>query len=69
MTDSARSRLQEFSAIYCYNLRGNQRPAGELARKEGGKIFGSGSRNTVAILLLVKGTKVADADASCTIAI
>ena len=54
--------VEEFSAIYCYNLRGNQRPAGELARKEGGKIFGSGSRNTVAILLLVKGTKVADAE-------
>jgi predicted helicase len=50
----------EFSAIYCYNLRGNQRTAGELARKEGGKIFGSGSRNTVAILLLVKGAKAAD---------
>src|SRR6185437_7341483 len=47
----------EFSAIYCYNLRGNQRTAGELSRKEGGKIFGSGSRNTVAILLLVKGAK------------
>jgi len=55
----------EFSAIYCYNLRGNQRTAGELARKEGGKIFGSGSRNTVAILLLVKGAKAADA--ACTL--
>lgn len=44
----------EFSAIYCFNLRGNQRTVGELSRKEGGKIFGSGSRSTVAILLLVK---------------
>ncbi|WP_307803675.1 type ISP restriction/modification enzyme [Micromonospora echinofusca] len=47
--------VDEFDAIYCYNLRGNQRTAGEQSRKEGGKIFGSGSRNTVAILLLVKG--------------
>ena len=45
------------TSIYCYNLRGNQRTAGEQSRKEGGKIFGSGSRNTVAILLLVKGAK------------
>ena len=55
----------EFSAIYCYNLRGNQRTAGELSRKEGGKIFGSGSRNTVAILLLVKGAKAANSN--CTL--
>ncbi|ULR52824.1 DEAD/DEAH box helicase [Streptomyces deccanensis] len=45
----------EFDAVYCYNLRGNQRTAGELSRKEGGKIFGSGSRNTVAVIVLVKG--------------
>ncbi|MFJ8982767.1 DEAD/DEAH box helicase [Streptomyces sp. NPDC102282] len=45
----------EFDAIYCYNLRGNQRTAGELSRKEGGKVFGSGSRSTVAILILIKG--------------
>ncbi|MDI6411135.1 DEAD/DEAH box helicase family protein [Streptomyces albus] len=50
-----KSLIDEFDAIYCYNLRGNQRTAGELSRKEGGKIFDSGSRNTVAILLLVKG--------------
>ncbi|MEV5847982.1 type ISP restriction/modification enzyme [Streptomyces sp. NPDC051985] len=47
--------VDEFDAVYCYNLRGNQRTAGEQARREGGKIFGSGSRNTVAILVLVKG--------------
>ncbi|MFE9169461.1 DEAD/DEAH box helicase [Streptomyces kebangsaanensis] len=50
-----KSLVEEFDAIYCYNLRGNQRTAGELSRKEGGKIFDSGSRNTVAILLLIKG--------------
>lgn len=49
-----RSLVEEFSAIYVYNLRGNQRTAGEASRAEGGKVFGSGSRNTVAITLLVK---------------
>jgi predicted helicase len=44
----------EFAAIYCFNLRGNQRTSGELSRQEGGKIFGSGSRNAIAITLLVK---------------
>lgn len=48
------SLADEYSSIYVYNLRGNQRTAGELSRKEGGKIFGSGSRNTVAILIGVK---------------
>ena len=46
--------VDEFTSIYVYNLRGNQRTAGELSRQEGGKIFGGGSRNTVAITLLVK---------------
>lgn len=45
---------REFSAIYVLNLRGNQRTSGELSRKEGGKIFGSGSRTPIAITLLVK---------------
>jgi len=44
----------EFSSIYVYNLRGKQRTAGEQSRREGGKIFGGGSRATVAITLLVK---------------
>ena len=45
---------REFTAIYVFNLRGNQRTSGELSRKEGGKIFGSGSRTPIAITLLVK---------------
>lgn len=45
---------QEFSNIYIFNLRGNQRTSGELSRKEGGKIFGSGSRTPIAITILVK---------------
>lgn len=44
----------EFSSIYVFHLRGNQRTAGELSRKEGGKIFGSGSRAPIAISILVK---------------
>ena len=45
---------REFSNIYVFNLRGNQRTSGELSRKEGGKIFGSGSRTPIAITFLVK---------------
>jgi len=53
--DGLRKTLtDEFSTVYCYNLRGNQRTAGELSKQEGGKIFGSGSRNGVAVLLLVR---------------
>ncbi|RYE40237.1 MAG: damage-inducible protein, partial [Hyphomicrobiales bacterium] len=48
------SVADEYSCIYVYNLRGNQRTAGEISRREGGKVFGSGSRNTVAIFVGVK---------------
>ena len=44
----------EFSAVYVFNLRGNQRTSGETSRREGGKIFGSGSRTPIAITVLVK---------------
>ena len=44
----------EFTSIYVFNLRGNQRTSGEISRKEGGKIFGGGSRTPIAITLLVK---------------
>lgn len=46
--------VEEFSAIHIFNLRGNQRTAGEESRREGGKIFDAGSRATVAMFLLVK---------------
>jgi predicted helicase len=49
---------KEFTSIYVFNLRGNQRTSGELSRKEGGKIFGSGSRTPIAITLLVKNPSV-----------
>ncbi|WP_373280754.1 type ISP restriction/modification enzyme [Mycobacterium celatum] len=51
------SLADDYSAIYVYNLRGNQRTAGELSRKEGGKVFGGGSRNTVAIFIGAKDPK------------
>jgi hypothetical protein len=54
-TDGFRKCLEkEFSSIYVFNLRGNQRTSGELSRKEGGKIFGSGSRTPIAITILAK---------------
>lgn len=48
---------KEFSSVYVYNLRGNQRTSGETSRREGGKIFGSGSRAPIAITILVKNPK------------
>ena len=45
---------EEFSSIHVLNLRGNQRTQGERSRREGGKVFGSGSRAPVAITILVK---------------
>lgn len=50
---------EEFSSIYVFHLRGNQRTSGELSRREGGKIFGSGSRAPIAISLLVKNPNAA----------
>jgi predicted helicase len=54
-----RKTLQkEFSAIYVFNLRGNCRTSGELRQREGGGIFGLGSRTPIAITLLVKNPSV-----------
>ncbi len=54
-TDGLRASLyKDFNHLYIFNLRGNQRTSGELSRKEGGKIFGSGSRAPIAISILVK---------------
>lgn len=53
--DGLRASLyEEFNYLYIFNLRGNQRTRGEQSRREGGKIFGSGSRTPVAISILVK---------------
>ena len=54
-TDGLRAALyKEFNHLYIFNLRGNQRTQGEESRKEGGKIFGSGSRAPIAISILIK---------------
>ncbi|RKO65727.1 type ISP restriction/modification enzyme [Desulfofundulus salinus] len=50
---------EEFAKIYVLNLRGNARTSGELRRKEGGGIFGQGSRAGVVLLVLVKDTSKA----------
>jgi predicted helicase len=44
----------EFSRIFVYNLRGYTLTGGEIARREGGQIFGSGSRSLIAITILIK---------------
>jgi predicted helicase len=57
--DGFRKTLEkEFTSIWVFNLRGNQRTSGELSRKEGGKIFGSGSRSPIAITFLIKNPAV-----------
>lgn len=49
-----KSMVDEFSSIYVFHLRGNQRTSGETSKREGGKIFGAGSRAPIVITLFVK---------------
>ncbi|WP_120897929.1 DEAD/DEAH box helicase [Helicobacter pylori] len=49
---------KDFSHLYVLNLRGNARTSGETFKKEGGKIFDSGSRATVAVIFFVKDKSV-----------
>ncbi|HJJ47096.1 MAG TPA: DEAD/DEAH box helicase family protein, partial [Methanocorpusculum sp.] len=52
--DGFRKHLaKDFSSIYVFNLRGNQRTSGELLKKEGERIF-NGVRVSPAITLLVR---------------
>ncbi len=51
---------KEFAHLYVLNLRGNARTSGETFKKEGGKIFDSGSRATIAIVFFVKDKSVPD---------
>ncbi|MFI9556119.1 DEAD/DEAH box helicase [Nonomuraea endophytica] len=60
-----KSLVNEFDAIYCYNLRGNQQSGNW--RKEGGKVFGEGSQITIAILILVKDGQQAGMDRACAL--
>ncbi|MCS6267047.1 MAG: DEAD/DEAH box helicase [Vampirovibrio sp.] len=60
-TDGVRKCLvDEFTSLYVFNLRGNQRTSGETSRQEGGKIFDGGSRATIAITLLIKNPEKAE---------
>ena len=45
---------EEFNSVYIFDLLGNQRTQGEESRRQGGKVFGSGSRAPIAITILVK---------------
>ncbi|BAW60971.1 type IIG restriction-modification enzyme [Helicobacter pylori] len=49
---------KEFAHLYVLNLRGNARTSGETFKKEGGKIFDSGSMATIAIIFFVKDASV-----------
>ncbi|GAA8553249.1 DEAD/DEAH box helicase family protein [Helicobacter pylori] len=49
---------KEFAHLYVLNLRGNARTSGEQRKKEGGGIFDSGSRVTIAIIFFVKDASV-----------
>ena len=53
------SLAKEFSSVHVLNLRGNQRTQGERSRREGGKVFGQGSRAPVAITILVRNPNAA----------
>lgn len=50
----------EFNSIYVLHLRGNQRTSGDRSKREGGKVFGGGSRAPVAITLFVKNPRAAE---------
>ncbi len=55
--------VREFSEVWCFDLRGDALTKGEQRKREGGGIFGTGSRAPVAITFLVKNPK----KDSCTI--
>lgn len=54
MSGMRKCLVKEFDEIYAFDLRGNQYTQGEESHREGGKVFGSGSRTPVSITLLVK---------------
>ena len=45
---------EEFDEIWCLDLRGNARTQGETRRREGGNVFGAGSRVPIAVVILVR---------------
>ncbi len=53
-----KSVAKDFAHLYVLNLRGNARTSGETSKKEGGQIFDSGSRATIAVIFFVKDASV-----------
>ncbi|TYR20353.1 DEAD/DEAH box helicase [Corynebacterium urealyticum] len=51
------SMAEDFTDLYIFNLRGNARTAGEQRRKEGGNVFGAGSRTNVTVTIGIKDPK------------
>ena len=48
------SLADDFDLMYVFNLRGNQNTQGLVSLREGGKIFGSGSRSGIALWVFTK---------------
>lgn len=46
--------LKEFSSVYVFNTRGDARTNGDIRRREGGNVFGGGSRTPIAITLAIR---------------
>lgn len=54
-TDGLRDAIyKEFNHLYILNMRGNALGLGEIRKKEGGNVFGAGTRTSVAVSILVK---------------
>ena len=54
-SDGMRLALAEdFNSLWVFDLRGNQKFGGDYSRREGGKVFGAGSRSSISIVLAVK---------------
>ena len=45
---------EEFTDVYCLDLRGNAKLQGEQRKREAGNVFGGGSREPTTIVMLVK---------------
>ncbi|WP_438800468.1 type ISP restriction/modification enzyme [Apilactobacillus nanyangensis] len=53
--DGLRKTLyEEFNHLFIFNIRGDARTQGDLRRREGGNVFGSGSRTSIVISILIK---------------
>ncbi len=45
---------EEFTEVWCFDLRGNARTKGDTRKREGGNVFDAGSRAPIAITILIK---------------